>query len=56
MERINKAYLLIGLVIATVLFFELAAHAEPLDEATTITLSQPVQVPGHTLAAGLHRL
>jgi hypothetical protein len=27
MERINRGYLLIGLVIATILFFELAAHA-----------------------------
>jgi len=31
MERINKGYLLIGLVIATVLFFELAAHAATTD-------------------------
>jgi hypothetical protein len=31
MERINKGYLLVGLVIATVLFFELAAHAATTD-------------------------
>ena len=54
MERINKGYLLVGLVIAAVLFFELAAHADPLDQATTMTFSEPVQIPGQTLAAGTY--
>jgi hypothetical protein len=49
MERINKGYLLIGLVIATILFFELVAHASPLDQATTTTINQPVQIPGQVL-------
>src|SRR2546428_11495865 len=56
MERIKIGYLLIGLVIAAFLFFELAAHADPLDEATTITFSEPTQIPSRILPAGTYLL
>jgi hypothetical protein len=54
MERINKLYFIIGLAIAYALFFEIAAYAGEFDEATTITFSEPVQVPGEVLPAGTY--
>jgi len=50
--KINKGYIAVGLIIAFTLIFELAAHADEFDEATTITFSQPVQIPGNVLPAG----
>jgi len=50
--KIHKRYIAIGMIIAFTLFFELAAHADESDQATTITFSQPVQVPGKVLPAG----
>jgi hypothetical protein len=52
--KINKGYIAVGLVIAFALFFELAAHADESDEATTMSFSQPVQVPGQVLPAGTY--
>jgi hypothetical protein len=52
--KINKGYIAIGLVIAFALFFELAAHADESDEATFISFSAPVQIPGHVLPAGTY--
>lgn len=52
--RINKLYLFIGWLLTCFLFFEVAAHADELNEATQITFSQPVQVPGHTLPPGTY--
>jgi hypothetical protein len=50
--KINKSYIVVGLIIAFTMFFELAAHADEFDEATTIAFSQPVQIPGNVLPAG----
>lgn len=50
--KIHKLYIAIGMVIAFALFFELAAHADESDQATIITFSQPVQIPGKVLPAG----
>ena len=50
--KINKSYIVIGLIIAFTLIFELAAHADPRDQASTITFSQPIQIPGQVLPAG----
>ena len=52
--KINKGYIAIGLVIAFALFFELGAHADESDQATTISFSQAVQIPGHLLPAGTY--
>jgi hypothetical protein len=52
--KINKIYIAIGLVIAFGLFFELAAHADESDEATYMTFSAPVQIPGRVLPAGTY--
>src|ERR1700694_524290 len=52
--KINKGYIAIGLIIAFTLFFELAAHADVWDQATTITFSAPVQIPGQVLSAGTY--
>jgi len=52
--KINKGYITIGLIIAFTMFFELAAHADESDQATTITFSQPVQIPGKVLPAGTY--
>jgi hypothetical protein len=50
--KINKRYMVVGLIIAFSLFFGLAAHADESDQATTITFSQPIQIPGRVLPAG----
>jgi hypothetical protein len=50
--KINKGYIIVGLVIALALFFELAAHADEVDHATVITFTQPIQIPGQVLPAG----
>ena len=52
--RINKLYLLIGWIVSCFLFFEVAAHADEANEATQMTFSQPVQIPGRTLPAGTY--
>ena len=44
----------IAFVVALVLFFEVSAHAEQRDQATEITFSQPVQIPGQVLSAGTY--
>ena len=56
MNRINKLYVTIGMVIAFGLFFEIAAHAGELNEETTITFSAPIDIPGHVLPAGTYVL
>ena len=51
---INKSYIAVGLIIALSLFFGLAAHADETDESTTISFSQPIQIPGRVLPAGTY--
>jgi len=50
--KINKGYIVVGLIIAFTLIFELAAHADETDHATKITFSQPVRIPGQVLPTG----
>ena len=51
--KINKGYIAVGLIIAFAVFFELAApSADESDQATTITFSEPIQIPGQVLPAG----
>jgi hypothetical protein len=52
--NINKGYIILGLVIALTLFFEVAAHAEPMDRSTKLTFSEPIQIPGEVLPAGTY--
>jgi len=52
--KINRGYIAVGLVIAFALFFELAAHADESDEATFMSFSAPVQIPGQVLPAGTY--
>ena len=47
--KINKAYIVVGMLIAFAFFFELVAHGDELDQATKITFSEPIQVPGQVL-------
>jgi hypothetical protein len=49
--QINKLYIIAGLIIALGLFYVLAAHADESDQATTVTFTQPVQIPGQLLPA-----
>ena len=44
--KINKIALLIGFAITAVLFFEVAAHADEVNQSTEITFSAPVEIPG----------
>ena len=50
--KINKGYIVAGLLIACLLFFELAAHADTWDQATKLTFTESVQIPGQILPAG----
>jgi hypothetical protein len=52
--KTNKAYFLIGAIIASVLFFEVAAHADEWDLTTKLTFSEPIQIPGKVLPAGTY--
>jgi hypothetical protein len=54
--KINKGYIVAGLIIAFTLFFEIAAHADMQDQATILTFSKPVQIPGQVLPAGTYLL
>lgn len=51
---INRFCIALGFVIAFVAFFELAAHADAMNESTTMTFSAPVQIPGRVLPAGTY--
>ena len=52
--KLHKSYIILGLLIAFGLFFELAAHASESNELTTLTFSAPVQIPGRVLPAGTY--
>jgi hypothetical protein len=52
--KIQKTYIIIGLIIAFAAFFELTAHADELDQTTILTFSQPIQIPGRVLPAGTY--
>jgi hypothetical protein len=42
------------LLIASVRFWEIAAHADALDHATKLTFSESIQIPGQILPAGAY--
>jgi hypothetical protein len=50
--KINKGYIIAGLLIAFMLFVEIAAHADERDQATKLTFGESIQIPGRTLPAG----
>jgi hypothetical protein len=52
--KISRLYIAIGLMIAFVVFFELAAHADEMDQSSKITFSEPIQIPGQVLPAGTY--
>jgi len=52
--KIHKLYIVLGLLIALGVFFELAAHADDTNEFTKITFGAPVQIPGQVLPAGTY--
>jgi hypothetical protein len=52
--KINKFYIVLGLLIAFGSFFEIAAYADEANESTQITFSAPVQIPGQVLPAGTY--
>lgn len=52
--KINKGYIIAGLLIAFMLFVEIAAHADAWDYATELTFSESIQIPGRVLPAGTY--
>jgi hypothetical protein len=52
--KINKAFFLIGFIISSILFFEVAAHADEWDLRSKLTFNQPIQIPGNVLPAGTY--
>jgi hypothetical protein len=54
MEKINKFYVIAGLVIAFGLLFGVITYADELDQKTTVTFSAPIEIPGKALPAGTY--
>src|ERR1700739_1518806 len=52
--KINKGYIAVGMIIAFTLLFELVAHADVSDQASKISFSEPIQIPGQILPAGTY--
>jgi hypothetical protein len=52
--RTNKFFFLVGFVLTAILFAEIATHADEADQATKITFSKPVEIPGQVLAPGTY--
>ena len=52
--KMHKSYIVVGLIVAFSLFFELAAHADESVQETEITFSQPISIPRQTLPAGTY--
>src|ERR1700680_637848 len=55
--KINKAVFVLAVVItllAFTLIFELSAHADTLDQTTSIRFSESVEIPGRILPAGTY--
>jgi hypothetical protein len=54
--KMKKLALLAGFAIALVLFFEVAAHADGMDQSTKLTIDEPIAIPGQILSAGSYLL
>jgi hypothetical protein len=50
--EINKGYIVAGLLIAFMLFCGIAAYADVWDQASKLTFSESIQIPGRVLPAG----
>jgi hypothetical protein len=53
--RFSTSSMIAGFIIAFVLIFELAAHADEDNQSTSISFSEAVQVPGRILPAGTYQ-
>ena len=47
--RISKVALIIGFAIASLLFWEVAVHANPANQTTKLPFSEALQIPGQIL-------
>jgi hypothetical protein len=52
--RMSKLNIMLGMVMAAGLLFNVAAHADEADQETIITFSTPIQIPGEVLPAGTY--
>jgi hypothetical protein len=52
--RISKVALMIGFAISSLLFWEVAVHADPANQSTKLTFSEALQIPGQILPAGTY--
>ena len=50
--RISKFALAAAFVLTAILFAEVAAHADETNQATKLTFSKPIAIPGRVLSAG----
>jgi hypothetical protein len=53
--KFSNLSMIAGFIIAFVLIFELAAHADDDNQSTSISFSEAVQVPGRILPAGTYQ-
>lgn len=52
--RTNKLYIVLGMLVALAFLGGPVARAGVTDEATTITFSAPIEIPGHALPPGTY--
>ena len=54
MKKVNKFYVIGGMIISLGLFYGIPSYADESNQATTMTFSAPVELPGHVLPAGTY--
>jgi hypothetical protein len=52
--KFNKFAFVVAFVLSAVLFAEVAAHADEVDQSTKLTFSAPIAIPGQVLPAGTY--
>ena len=52
--KTRKTISILGLLLALAFILPAAARADEYNQATQLTFSQPVQIPGHVLPAGTY--
>jgi hypothetical protein len=52
--KFNKFAFVVAFVLTALLFAEVAAHADEVDQSTKLTFSAPIAIPGQVLPAGTY--
>ena len=52
--KFNKIAFVAAFVLSAILFAEVYAHADEMDQSTKLTFSKPIEIPGQFLPAGTY--